>query len=61
MLRSYVDRIIGDHKCGFQHNSRSTTDQILEKNEDVMGQYLSYLYILRIPMTQERNIVQYSH
>jgi sorting nexin-29 len=26
-LSSYIDEIIGDHQCGFQHN-RSTTDQI---------------------------------
>jgi hypothetical protein len=26
-LSPYVDEIIGDHQCGFQHN-RSTTDQI---------------------------------
>jgi len=27
MLTPYVDKIIGDHQCGFQHNS-STIDQI---------------------------------
>jgi hypothetical protein len=26
-LTSYVDKIIGDHQCGFQHN-QSTIDQI---------------------------------
>jgi hypothetical protein len=26
-LSPYIDEIIGDHQCGFQH-SRSTTDQI---------------------------------
>jgi hypothetical protein len=26
-LISYVDKMMGDHQCGFQHN-RSTTDQI---------------------------------
>jgi hypothetical protein len=26
-LSPYIDKIIGDHQCGFQHN-RSTTDQI---------------------------------
>jgi hypothetical protein len=43
----YIDEIIGDHQCGFQHN-RSTTDQIfcirqiLENSGSTMRRYISY-------------------
>jgi hypothetical protein len=46
-LSPYINKIIGDHQCGFQRN-RSTTDQIfcihqiLEKNGSTMRQYISY-------------------
>jgi hypothetical protein len=47
-LSLYIDKITGDHQCGFRRN-RSTADQIfcirqiLEKNGSITGQYLSYL------------------
>jgi hypothetical protein len=31
------------------------------KNGRVTGQYSNYLWILRMPVTQESSIVQYSH
>jgi hypothetical protein len=47
-LSPYIDEIIGDHQCGFQHN-RSATNQIFfsfirywRKNESTMRQYISY-------------------
>jgi hypothetical protein len=48
MSSRYIDKIIGDHHCGFLRN-RSTTDQIIcirqileKKNESTMRQYISY-------------------
>jgi hypothetical protein len=66
MLTLYVDEIIGDHQCEFRR-SISTVDhifcmhQIMGKNGSIMGQYISYLYTLRTPLTQARSIIQYSH
>jgi hypothetical protein len=46
-LSPYIDKIIGDHRCGFRRNG-STTDQtvfirqMLEKSGSTMKQYISY-------------------
>jgi hypothetical protein len=56
-LTLYIDKIIGDHQCGFWRN-RSTTSQIFcicqlqKKNVNTMGQYISNLCTLRKHMTQ---------
>jgi hypothetical protein len=47
-LTPYADEIIGDHQCGFRRNSSTTGQnfyiwQILEKNGNIMVQYISYL------------------
>jgi len=62
-LTPYVDEITGDHQCGFQCNRPTTTttfstfiryweEEEEKKKRIVMGQYISYFYILRGPMTQ---------
>jgi hypothetical protein len=63
----YVEEITGEDQCGVRRHT-SNADQIfsirqtLEKNGSIMGQHISYLQILRRPMTQlERITVQYSH
>jgi hypothetical protein len=54
-LSPYVDKIIGDHQCGFFHN-RSTNDQIFafirywRKKGSTMKQYISYSQTWRMPM-----------
>jgi hypothetical protein len=46
-LTPYADEIMGDHQCGFPHNT--PTDQIsyirqtMENNGSTMAQYISYL------------------
>jgi hypothetical protein len=56
-LNPYVNKIIGDHQCGFRRN-RYTTDQvfyirqIIEKNGSIMERCISYLLTSRKPMTQ---------
>jgi sorting nexin-29 len=51
-LTPYVNEIIGNYQCGFRRN-RSTTDQIfyirqiLEKNWNIMGRCISYLFTSR--------------
>jgi hypothetical protein len=51
-----ADEIIWDHQCGFRLNR--LTDQIfyirqiLEKNGNIMAQYISDLWILRKPTIQ---------
>jgi hypothetical protein len=45
-LSPYIDKIIGDHQCGFRRN-KSSTDQIFafvkywRRNGSTMGQYIS--------------------
>jgi hypothetical protein len=54
----------GDYQCGFEHNRPlirySAFVRYWRKNGSILGQYISYSQISRRPMTQVRNIVQYS-
>jgi hypothetical protein len=48
-LTPYVDKIIGDHQCGFLHNRATIDDifcilQILGRNGSSVGQYIISLY-----------------
>jgi hypothetical protein len=58
-LIPYVSEIIGHYQCWF-HYKRSTTDQIfyihqiVDKNESIMGQYITYLQTSRKPTTELR-------
>jgi hypothetical protein len=61
-LNPYTEEIIGDHQCGFQHNS-STIDhifcihQLLEKNMGIQRSSASAIYRLEIHDSVRREVL----